>query len=248
MITGFTMASVLDLYHLHLMYDTVSFVGVSNAAALVCWSFCNAKMAAAHEKAFDGQKKERKWAFLLTGRYRVTYVFAIIFLALTVLLGARLNEWAPDAEPGRCYNSYLLSSGTSHPGPDKTYLGITSTWLLAVMFSSVVAGVQHRRWVLTLSFLQFPVHLYAMIALRVANSHLLDGPETENGWDFGQTTSILMLAFAISEVLSKGWAHFIFERDLARKKRQNEMENLHASSEKRAEEGDVQGKDELPHE
>ena len=35
----------MDVYHFRLIYDTVSFVGVSIAAALVCFSFCVARKA-----------------------------------------------------------------------------------------------------------------------------------------------------------------------------------------------------------
>ncbi|GAB1206025.1 hypothetical protein APSETT445_004706 [Aspergillus pseudonomiae] len=46
MVTVFSQAQIMDTYHLHLVFDIVSFVGVSNTAALVCWRFCRAKIDA----------------------------------------------------------------------------------------------------------------------------------------------------------------------------------------------------------
>ncbi|CAK7240403.1 MAG: hypothetical protein STHCBS139747_001842 [Sporothrix thermara] len=43
MISVFTSYRSIDIYHIHLIYDIVCFVGVSVAAALVCFTFCQAR-------------------------------------------------------------------------------------------------------------------------------------------------------------------------------------------------------------
>lgn len=53
-----------------------------------------------------------------------------------------------------------------------------------------------------------------VIALRLANQDHLEGEESENGWDFGQTTAVLLLGVTIQELFHKGHEYFTFEKDL----------------------------------
>jgi len=160
----------------------------------------------------------------MTGRFRVAFIFAAFFLALTVLLCVRLNGWSSDT-PGQCFRTDGTSApSANHPGSDKAYVALTASWLLVVMLAAAVGGTRRRRFILVAAFLQFPVHLYMMVTLRTANQAYLvpegssgDG-ETEGGglpeneWDFGQTTAILLLWVSLSEFFSKGWGLYKFEK------------------------------------
>lgn len=150
-----------------------------------------------------------------TIRHRATYLFGVMFLALTILLCLRLNEWDVDARPGRCYYSHLVTAGGygSHPLADKIYVGVTAAWMLLAIGMAAFMGVRWRKWILRSAFLQFPVHLYMAIALRSENQGRLAGDERdENGWDFGQTTAVLLLGAAFEELVRKGSDYWKFER------------------------------------
>ena len=89
---------------------------------------------------------------------------------------------------------------------------------------------------LLLAVAQFPVHLYAVIALRAGNQAAVlevsryegvvngDGNgqgeegegkgEGENNWDFGQTTAVLLLFVTLHECFEKGVGLWRFERGL----------------------------------
>jgi len=202
---------------------------VSNAAAMVCWAFCSQKHPTAkspapwrsHPRRHDhhrdhNNKKQRLAQTIFSARHRLTYLFTIMFLALAIILCIRLNEWDEESsEPGKCYNSHLtLSPSATHPGPDKAYVSITAAWLISSMFSALFGAVKRRRVVLIVALMQFPVHLYMMIALRVANQELLEGTESENGWDFGQTTAVLLLGVTVNELATKAWGYYRWERGL----------------------------------
>lgn len=182
---------------------------MSSAAALVCWSFCAAKIKNISSKYPPRHPTKVPRISRWSPKHRVTYVFAILFLALTILLEVRLNEWSDsenseEPKPGRCYYTNGTSTPSAgHPWTDKTYVGITAGWLLLVMASAIFGRSERRKIILILAFLQFPVHLYMTIALRTANQEHLSGEEGENGWDFGQTTAILLLGVTINELVSK---------------------------------------------
>ncbi|CAG8111927.1 unnamed protein product [Penicillium salamii] len=215
LVTTFAQVSIMSTYHLHLVFDISSFVGVSNTAALVCWRYCRAKIDEPDMKLHNRRKIRISW---FNNRYRAVYIFLALYLALTILLGIRLNEWSPHQEPGRCYYSTLVTDpSASHPAADKYYVGFTSTWLMIVVLASVFAGVKRRRAILVLSSLHFPLHLYMTIALRVANDKKLEGEIThENEWDFGQTTAVMLLAIALVELFKKGKEYYDFESYVAK--------------------------------
>ena len=223
----------------------------------------------------------RRRSRLLSRRHKTTYLFALLFLSLTLLLLIRLQQtWStsPTAPLGSCYvaTSLLASPGGSHPYIDKVYVAVTAAWLLVVLFVSVFMDVEatgrkrdgdsndngdgdedergdggeggggdgskkrrrrrdwKRKFVLLLAVAQFPVHLYAVVALRAGNQAALEGVsrnegvvdgdgqgeegegEGENDWDFGQTTAVLLLLVTLHECFEKGVGLWRFERELKR--------------------------------
>ena len=53
------------------------------------------------------------------------------------------------------------------------------------------------------------------LVLRHNQQHHLDGEEkTEDAWDFGQTTAVVLLNLAIAELFSKAWRYYRWERKL----------------------------------
>lgn len=150
-----------------------------------------------------------------TPRFRVSYLFAVLFLALTIFLEIRLDEWSLTAEePGFCYVTTGLSmSSAGHPVSDKGYVATTAIWLLLVMLGALFCSAKFRRPLLILSGLQFPLHLYMMIKLRIENQPYLEG-ESENAWDFGQTTATILLGLAIGQLVHEGVAYLKFENGL----------------------------------
>ena len=209
MITLFVSWHDMSLYHAHLAFDIVSFVGVSNAAAMVCWTYCAHKLDGS-----QGQHQKGKWfSFYFTPRHRATYSFAVMFMALTVMLCVRLDDWSLD-EPGNCYYSrFVTLESSTHPAADRTYVAITSVWMIFAMLGAIFVNASRRRWTLITAFLQFPVHLYMALALRTVNQGKLEGEETnENSWDFGQTTALVLLALAFGELYVKGREFVKFER------------------------------------
>jgi len=205
----------MDTYHLHLVFDIASFVGVSNTAALVCWRYCRAKIDGPDMKLHQERHVHINW---FNSRYRAVYIFVALYLALTILLGIRLSEWAPHQEPGRCYYSTLVTDPSdSHPAVDKFYVGFTSAWLIIVVLASVFAGVNRRHTILVLSSLHFPLHLYMTIALRQANQGKFEGETThENEWDFGQTTAVILLVISLVELFTKGKEYYDLESHVAK--------------------------------
>ncbi|KAL7951229.1 hypothetical protein V8C42DRAFT_356612 [Trichoderma barbatum] len=223
MISVFSAAGSIDTYHLHLVFDIVSFVGVSSAAALVCWTYCNLRL---HRPAVPQDLKShllsRHFACFrsihFTPRHRGTYLFAVMYLVLTILLCINLDDWSPDHEPGRCYFAHLVTSPyAAHPSADIIYVAITASWMIIVMLAAAFSGARWRHSILILAFLQFPVHLYMALALRAANQGKLEGEVHENAWDFGQTTAVVLLAMAARELLEKGSEFFFFEHDLRKR-------------------------------
>ncbi|KAJ0420807.1 hypothetical protein BJY00DRAFT_312733 [Aspergillus carlsbadensis] len=223
LITTFSQVQIMDTYHLHMVFDIASFVAVSNTAALVCWRFCRAKIDEQLPTDGDNTDTEKRSAApgsrkrgipYWTARYRATFLFIALYLALTILLCIRLNEWAPNTPPGRCYHSHLVTSeGATHPSADKVYVSITASWLIAVVLASAFLGVHRRRGILVLSSLHFPLHLYMAIALRQANQGRFEGEaKHENEWDFGQTTAVVLLGGAVVELVGKGREYWAFER------------------------------------
>jgi hypothetical protein len=173
---------------------------------------------------------------LLSSHHRTTYLYAVLFIALVAVLGSRLNNnWSldPSAPLGSCYrvDGILAAPGASHPSADRWYLGTTAAWLLVVLFAAIFSGSGKRllspkrmKWVLLLAVLHFPVHLYAVIALRQGNQAALEheGPEEEGGgkgenhWEFGQTAAVLLLVVTLQECFKKLLEMHRFEKRVRR--------------------------------
>jgi heme/copper-type cytochrome/quinol oxidase subunit 4 len=193
---------------------------VSSAAALVCWTYCDVRLhRSSHAHDWAHHLFERYFACFrsphFTPRHRATYLFVSLYLVLTILLCVSLDNWALDQPPGRCYFSHLVTGfNASHPTSDLVYVSITASWMMLVMMAAALSGSRWRHTILVLAFLQFPVHLYMALALRSANQGKLEGNGYENGWDFGQTTAVILLAVAVREVFDKGLEYFFFEKDL----------------------------------
>ncbi|KAL7932451.1 hypothetical protein V8C35DRAFT_328415 [Trichoderma chlorosporum] len=223
MISVFSAMGGLDTYHLHLVFDIVSFVGVSSAAALVCWTYCNLRLhRPAIPKDISSHLLSRHIACFrsahFTPRHRAAYLFAALYLVLTILLCLVLNRWAPDQEPGRCYFARLVTTpSAAHPSADTIYVAVTASWMILVMLAAAFSGARWRHSILVLAFLQFPVHLYMALSLRAANQGKLQGEAYENEWDFGQTTAVVLLAMAARELLDKGCEFYFFERNLRKR-------------------------------
>jgi hypothetical protein len=126
-------------------------------------------------------------------RYLVSYLFSILYLALLVILEARLGDWN-DEEPGNCYNPYLTTSTSArHPTADKAYVATTGIWMLSSVLLATFDSAKNIRSVLGFALLQFPVHVYMLVTLRTANQELVEGEKQENEWGFGQTVAIVLL-------------------------------------------------------
>ena len=150
----------------------------------------------------------------------------MLFLGLAILLLVRLHTgWSvdPTATPGSCFRSsgVLAAPSAAHPAADQAYVAVTAAVLLVVMLLAVFGGPERRYFILAAAAAQFPVHLYAVIALRTGNQELLEaaGGESENRWDFGQTTAVLLLLVTLNEFYSKARETVRFEKQVRREEK-----------------------------
>jgi hypothetical protein len=201
-------------------------IRVSNAAALVTWTFCAAK----HPDTTKYAKKFRRTVLgstrYVTPRHRITYLFALLFLSLAILLLVRLHtDWSvdPTAPLGSCFRSsgILAAPSAAHPGVDQAYVAVTAAVLLSSLLLAVFGGPERCYLVLDAAAAQFPVHLYAVTALRSGNQALLeaDSGESENRWDFGQTAAVLLLLVTLNEFVSKARETVRFEKQVRREEK-----------------------------
>jgi hypothetical protein len=151
----------------------------------------------------------------------------ILYLAFCISFGVRLTGW-DESIPGQCYNTSAISrSQDSHPAADKVYLGITCFYFIGVFILVALASISWNEdrlgdsnsnplerifelaifmiakrdasyWALTYAAMQFPLHLWSMIALRVTNQQLL-ADHSEDMWGFGQIIAVIMLAGILIE-------------------------------------------------
>jgi hypothetical protein len=128
------------------------------------------------------------------------------------MFGIRLGGWNEEEE-GHCY----LTDGVSrvnagHPTSDIIYLSITSVWMVIVLLTGALGNEKQVRPVIIGAAIQYPVHLYFMIAVRKANSKHLEGSESENDWRFGQTTAVVLLGATLTELVSSLMEYINFEK------------------------------------
>lgn len=180
---------------------------ISNCAAIIC--------------SFRTLKDHR------VNRFISISIFVILYLAYTIGFGVRLNLW-DENKSGHCYNTrYISDPSSKHPYVDKIYLGITCFFLIGVLEWAFIGAfninmglapplfVRRRSQfndqgdvtemylgsamlVLCYASLQFPLHLYSVIALKAANQPFLQG-DSENMWGFGQVVAMVMFGATLTE-------------------------------------------------
>ena len=138
-------------------------------------------------------------------RYLSITIFGLLYFGFTIMLGIRLNDWN-DEELGRCYNaSRIALPNAKHPLDDQVYLGITSAYVFSMLLIvTIYCRVQALRlyWqksVITVGAMQFILHIYILVALRISNQSLLDNVALEDQWGFGQVIAIVMLVATLLE-------------------------------------------------
>jgi hypothetical protein len=126
-----------------------------------------------------------------------------MYFAYCIMFGRALESWDYEA-PGRCYETNLNSTNDAqHPYVDRIFLGITSFYLFASLLgSSLYVYIFQQRnpgiaaaWtgnLLIVAAVQWPVHVYSVVALRVANRGRLEG-DSEDSWGYGQIVAVVLL-------------------------------------------------------
>ena len=130
-------------------------------------------------------------------------MFLLLYLTFVIMFGIRLNDW-DDSTPGQCYSASRIAIPDGlHPIGDQIYLGITSSYCYALLFSATIESRapsqrdQAQIAVIALGSLQFVLHFYMAISLRVSNQSLLDNPSVEERWGFGQILAVVMLGATV---------------------------------------------------
>ena len=120
------------------------------------------------------------------------------------MFGIRLNDWN-DQIPGRCYSaSGIASSKARHPLADQIYLGVTSVYVLVIALAALVycqvpsTRLSWQSWIVYIGTLQFVLHVYILVTLRVSNQPLLDS-SLEDQWGFAQILALVMLGSTLLE-------------------------------------------------
>ncbi|KAI1501342.1 hypothetical protein F5X99DRAFT_203590 [Biscogniauxia marginata] len=201
MITIWTKQDNIGVYHLRLGFDTVSLVGVSSIVAFIWTAFCHKKL---------GQPAHR-----LSLRYTATYIYAIFFFALTVVLITHLLKWDERSpEPGLCYETRGTSDpGTQAPATEIFYVAVTGISLQGFMITALFSGERSRKPLVVTAILQFILHAYMMVTVREANQPLLEGVEREDQWDFGQTTTLSLFGLSLLEVAKRAWRYWQWSQE-----------------------------------
>ncbi|KAK7224123.1 hypothetical protein V2G26_012126 [Clonostachys chloroleuca] len=215
LIAGLAQCKSLSLYHMHIIYDTVNFTAIS-----MCGSLAN---------VYGQDKKSRN------SRLYAFVTFFALYLAFSIVFVTKLRSWDL-TEPGQCYNNGLISlPNHGHPSDDIIYVGITCFWCLCALiccgqlqssFMSKSYQEDHNRLnpsmrfivpslerlaasIVLLAMLQYPVHLYMVIALRISNEGNLSG-DSENTWGFGQIVA-LVTAFSTLMECVRGYSDYVEE-------------------------------------
>ncbi len=138
-------------------------------------------------------------------RYVSIGIFGLLYTGFTIMLGIRLNDWN-DALPGRCYRTSRIALPTAkHPFVDQIYLGFTSFYVYCLMVVTIMlcrtpsTRLYYQKNVITVGILQFVLHVYTLVALRISNQPLLDNVALEDEWGFGQVIALVMLVATLLE-------------------------------------------------
>ncbi|KAH8759550.1 hypothetical protein F5882DRAFT_417108 [Hyaloscypha sp. PMI_1271] len=216
LISAISQVDSLPFYHLHIVYDTISLVAISIAAAVVC-SFSPTM-----------PHKALRLALIL--------LWAIMYLTYTILFGVRLRHWDCDIE-GLCYNSSNFATpNASHPHVDNIYVSITCFWVFLSLLWSLhmffdpprdqAEGKANRakfhNIILGIAALQFPLHVYSMFTLHSSNNNLLTGGSSEQEWGFGQIMAVMLLATNLV-VLVNGYQEYRKWKKSSREERGAEL-------------------------
>lgn len=157
-------------------------------------------LSAASATIFE-QAKKGKVLHILAGS-----IYAILYIIFTSMFGRSLKSWNYTA-PGLCYNTELLATSyASHPHVDRIYVGITTAFMIFILMLVGLLRVMHKgeihaSLILFVSYFQYPLHLYSVVALRSSNEGLLDG-DSENNWGFGQISALVLLAGVLFQCAS----------------------------------------------
>jgi hypothetical protein len=165
-----------------------------------------------------GQDTEKSWI-----RFGSLVLFTSTYLAFAITFGVRLSGWNDD-ELGHCYDASTVAfTDRHHPGIDHIYLAITCTYCLCSLlmcltchatlsvadhpdkFHRLVHRVASRHTaerlapsIVLVALLQYPLHLYMVIALRAVNEGRLTGG-SENAWGFGQIVALILMSATFLE-------------------------------------------------
>ena len=136
-------------------------------------------------------------------RYCTIAIFLMLYLTFIIMFGIRLNHW-DDLTPGQCYSSSRIAIPNGlHPIGDQIYLGVTSFYCFALLSAATIdSRMLNRRddaqkTVIFMGSLQFVLHVYTAISLRISNQSLLDDPSVEEKWGFGQILAVVMLGATV---------------------------------------------------
>ncbi len=141
---------------------------MSNFAAIFC----------AYDKRLEGQR----------ARYFAVIIFMILYLSFAIVFGIRLNDWNDDVS-GHCYSaSRIALPNSKHPYVDQIYLGITAFYVFCLLLSAMIfcripqLRTEYQREVILGGLLQFILHVYMAISVRVSNQGLLNDASIEEQW------------------------------------------------------------------
>jgi hypothetical protein len=156
-------------------------------------------------------------------RYALIFIWFILYLTFVIIFGIRLGTWDVNVK-GHCYNaSKVALPDDPHPAVDFVYISLTCTYLCVSLMLSVGADLPpeitekitidevkkfltgalgaNRQIVLTYAFLQYPLHIYSIFALRSSNEPLLTSGTTEIEWGYAQIVNVVLLGSNIKALL-----------------------------------------------
>ncbi|CAG8962310.1 hypothetical protein HYFRA_00005365 [Hymenoscyphus fraxineus] len=225
LLSGLIQVKTLSLYHFHIIFDVTSFTSISHCAVFGV--------------LIDARVPNR------ASRFTLITIFLVLYLAFTICFGIALNEW-DDGIAGRCYNtSFIAVPHASHPRHDHIYISLTCVYLygafefaiypslLTIISSTSIAnrraGIRKATWedlerltALNITIVQFIVHLYFLVAIRVSNQALSEEGGAENKWGFGQILAVAMLSVNIWECVKGGREYYLWgkarKEELARER------------------------------
>ncbi|KAH8768762.1 hypothetical protein BGZ57DRAFT_898373 [Hyaloscypha finlandica] len=127
LISALAQSKTLNFYHMHIIYDTISLVIISNCAASVCIFR-------------EG---------IVKGYIRLTLIatWAVLFIAYIFLFITRLQKWDNDV-PSHCYKTDATARPQDlHPHVDNIYIAVTSSFICLSFFYalSLSLGSQTRQ-------------------------------------------------------------------------------------------------------